>query len=292
MDRRTVFLASVLSALIPLTTSAAIISSPSELLPANFWTLIDDPTEALVPGGGRIEIQSPVPVTMNIPSVSPPFPLQFAGNPVDGAISLQSMLVAPNVPAANISIDLVYSGVGMPFFEGLMEMQALVVLDFALFGPGEGLVPVRIEGSGIGQNAADTGALGGFGGAIGTAAITIYNVNEFGGTTTIINFWEIKGGRGPQTIDDVQNLERNTWYRAIVRSQMKLHWFDPGVGDNTFDIHANMFIDPTFTSLDPDVQVHLSSNLGPVPVPAAVWLFASALGLLGWMRREAHGMRR
>jgi hypothetical protein len=27
--------------------------------------------------------------------------------------------------------------------------------------------------------------------------------------------------------------------------------------------------------------------LTPVPVPAAVWLFGSALGLLGWMRRRA-----
>lgn len=26
----------------------------------------------------------------------------------------------------------------------------------------------------------------------------------------------------------------------------------------------------------------------PVPVPAAVWLFGSAVGLLGWMRRRAN----
>ena len=28
-------------------------------------------------------------------------------------------------------------------------------------------------------------------------------------------------------------------------------------------------------------------NLNSVPVPAAVWLMGSALGLLGWIRRKA-----
>jgi len=30
-----------------------------------------------------------------------------------------------------------------------------------------------------------------------------------------------------------------------------------------------------------------SADFTPIPVPAAVWLFGSALGLLGWMRRKA-----
>jgi hypothetical protein len=29
-----------------------------------------------------------------------------------------------------------------------------------------------------------------------------------------------------------------------------------------------------------------NSNLTPIPIPAAVWLFGSAVGLLGWMRRK------
>ena len=42
--------------------------------------------------------------------------------------------------------------------------------------------------------------------------------------------------------------------------------------------------------LDVDDQLLISKNLrleiSPIPVPAAVWLFGSALGLLGWIRRR------
>jgi hypothetical protein len=47
---------------------------------------------------------------------------------------------------------------------------------------------------------------------------------------------------------------------------------------------ADFFVFSTVT--EPDPLALTAWSLTPVPVPAAVWLFGSALGLFGWMRRK------
>lgn len=52
-----------------------------------------------------------------------------------------------------------------------------------------------------------------------------------------------------------------------------------GIGFRSFDTSSSPEVFDSFTALLIDVQ--------PVPVPAAVWLFGSALALLGWLRRRS-----
>ena len=45
--------------------------------------------------------------------------------------------------------------------------------------------------------------------------------------------------------------------------------------------------DAVFGPIPAGGEYILNVSLAPIPVPAAVWLFGSALGLLGWIRRKA-----
>jgi hypothetical protein len=55
--------------------------------------------------------------------------------------------------------------------------------------------------------------------------------------------------------------------------------FNPDNGDQTWAIKSNSFY--AWAVTDGDVAASV------IPIPAAVWLFGSGLGLLGWMRKKA-----
>ncbi len=58
----------------------------------------------------------------------------------------------------------------------------------------------------------------------------------------------------------------------------------------SFGSEWSSLVDLTFSSSGSGTSLGLLDNikLNVVPIPAAVWLFASGLGLLGWLKRRGH----
>ncbi len=104
------------------------------------------------------------------------------------------------------------------------------------------------------------------------------NILSSDGTSTLVNWGPVSGDTGGAQIDDI-----TAWlYPATA--------FTGAASDMAVTIQNTLRAFTDASAEDAFIQKKFTLTTlttSPVPVPAAVWLFGSALGLFGWLRRRA-----
>ena len=94
-------------------------------------------------------------------------------------------------------------------------------------------------------------------------------------------------GAGVEATDDASYAANLALY-SLAQNSWKAHWFlspfDPTV-DGQYEFYLKTFDGATELA---STNMSIIVGAGVVPIPAAAWLFGSALGLLGWVRRRTN----
>ena len=108
-------------------------------------------------------------------------------------------------------------------------------------------------------------------------------IEILGGTTVGICLLEDPPGCEPNEYVPADGEE---WTLAIFANDS--NWFSDGsiIPDNLPSSDTRLIVGGRFDEFGNETGLVIAT-ISTVPVPAAVWLFGSALGLLGWMRRKA-----
>lgn len=121
----------------------------------------------------------------------------------------------------------------------------------------------------------------------GNVRATLYTqarslVNALDGTSTTVNFGPVSGDTGGNQIDTLDALLNPAAAFTDIANNMSVT-IQNTLRAYTGALGEDAFIQKKFT------LVTETMNPAPVPVPAAVWLFGSALGVLVWLRRRSFG---
>ena len=246
----------------PLPCRAIAVSSPADLLLADFWVYVEGTNGAFA----RVEARDSDPVSLDIQD-----PV-VGGVPFEGHLLLSAEAL-PTGPATKVNAVLASDASGAINTD--LDLTSLLTFDLAVLSGTASNATVGIVGSGLGGAAGYQGD--GIDGSQSRSSgyVTLYTTNAAGGFGSIVRTWEIPGNFTTTPITGEVTLDTNQLYRIVVRSLASVDIRTPA----TLNQYAYLFIDPQLSLIAPtqDAELVVSANLPEaIPEPTSVLLAGAA----------------